>query len=158
MSVLLLDRSAIEKLFRVRRRRAIQLMSALGGGYLVGKTFLIERLQLIEPVGYVEFLSLVSGAAGVLTDSGGIQEETTYLGLPCFTLRANTERPITVSMGTNVLLGLAPERISEVPALLEAARGKQASIPPLWDGGAAERIVDVLARYPLEELVVAETR
>ena len=118
----------------------------------------LERLQLIEPVGYVEFLSLVSGAAGVLTDSGGIQEETTYLGLPCFTLRANTERPITVSMGTNVLLGLAPERISEVPALLEAARGKQASIPPLWDGGAAERIVDVLARYPLEELVVAETR
>ena len=118
----------------------------------------VERLQLIEPVGYVEFLSLVSGAAGVLTDSGGIQEETTYLGLPCFTLRANTERPITVSMGTNVLLGLAPERISEVPALLEAARGKQASIPPLWDGGAAERIVDVLARYPLEELVVAETR
>ena len=118
----------------------------------------VERLQLIEPVGYVEFLSLVSGAAGVLTDSGGIQEETTYLGLPCFTLRANTERPITVSMGTNVLLGLAPERISEVPGLLEAARGKQASIPPLWDGGAAERIVDVLARYPLEELVVAETR
>jgi len=118
----------------------------------------VERLQLIEPVGYVEFLSLVSGAAGVLTDSGGIQEETTYLGLPCFTLRANTERPITVSMGTNVLLGLAPERISEVPALLEAARGKQASIPPLWDGGAAERIVDVLARYPVEELVVAETR
>ena len=89
----------------------------------------VERLQLIEPVGYVEFLSLVSRAAGVLTDSGGIQEETTYLGLPCFTLRANTERPITVSMGTNVLLGLAPERI-----------------------------VDVLARYPLEELVVAETR
>ena len=118
----------------------------------------VERLQLIEPVGYVEFLSLVSGAAGVLTDSGGIQEETTYLGLPCFTLRANTERPITVSMGTNVLLGLAPERISEVPGLLEAARGKQASIPPLWDGGAAERIVDVLARYPLEELVVVETR
>jgi UDP-N-acetylglucosamine 2-epimerase (non-hydrolysing) len=117
----------------------------------------LERLLLLEPLGYVEFMSLVSGSAGVLTDSGGIQEETTYLGLPCFTLRPNTERPITVAMGTNVLLGLAPERIAEVPSLLEAARGKQASIPPLWDGKASERIVDVLARYPLEEPAVAET-
>ena len=118
----------------------------------------LDRLRLIEPVGYVEFLSLVDGSAGVLTDSGGIQEETTYLGLPCFTLRATTERPITVSMGTNILLGLAPERIAEVPVLLEAARSKQTSIPPLWDGRAAERIVDVLARYPLDEPLVAKTR
>ena len=91
-------------------------------------------------------MSLVSGSAGVLTDSGGIQEETTYLGLPCFTLRPNTERPITVSMGTNVILGLAPERIAEVPGLIAAAQGKDASVPPLWDGKASERIVDVLAR------------
>ena len=118
----------------------------------------LDRLRLIEPVGYVEFLSLVAGSAGVLTDSGGIQEETTYLGLPCLTLRDNTERPITVSMGTNILLGLAPERIAEVPVLLEAARSKQASIPPLWDGRAAERIVDVLARDPLDEPLVAKTR
>jgi UDP-N-acetylglucosamine 2-epimerase (non-hydrolysing) len=118
----------------------------------------LERLLLLDPLGYVEFMSLVSGSAGVLTDSGGIQEETTYLGLPCFTLRPNTERPITVSMGTNILLGLAPERIAEVPALLQAARGKQTSIPPLWDGRAAERIVDVLARYPLEERAVSGTR
>ena len=118
----------------------------------------LDRLRLIEPVGYVEFLSLVAGSAGVLTDSGGIQEETTYLGLPCFTLRATTERPITVSMGTNILLGLAPERIAEVPVLLAAVRGKQASIPPLWDGRAAERIVDVLACYPLDEPLVAKTR
>ena len=97
-------------------------------------------------VGYIEFLSLVGGSAAVLTDSGGIQEETTYLGLPCFTLRANTERPITVSMGTNTLLGLDPERIADVPALLSAARQKETSVPPLWDGKAAERIVDVLAR------------
>jgi len=110
-----------------------------------------ERLRLLEPVGYVEFLSLVAGSAGVLTDSGGIQEETTYLGLPCFTLRATTERPITVSMGTNVLLGLAPERIAEVPALIEAARAKDAAIPPLWDGKASERIADVLERYLIEE-------
>jgi len=118
----------------------------------------LDRLRLIEPVGYVEFLSLVAGSAGVLTDSGGIQEETTYLGLPCLTLRDNTERPITVSMGTNILLGLAPERIAEVPVLLEAARSKQTSIPPLWDGRAAERIVDVLARDPLDEPLVAKTR
>jgi UDP-N-acetylglucosamine 2-epimerase (non-hydrolysing) len=105
----------------------------------------LDRLKLLEPVGYVEFLSLVAGSAGVLTDSGGIQEETTYLGLPCFTLRANTERPITVSMGTNTLLGLDPARIAEVPALLETAPAKETQIPPLWDGKASERIVDVLA-------------
>jgi UDP-N-acetylglucosamine 2-epimerase (non-hydrolysing) len=80
-----------------------------------------------------------------LTDSGGIQEETTYLGLPCLTLRANTERPITVSMGTNTLLGLDPARIADVPELLEAAPAKESRIPPLWDGKASERIVDVLA-------------
>jgi UDP-N-acetylglucosamine 2-epimerase (non-hydrolysing) len=106
----------------------------------------LERLLLLEPVGYVEFMSLVGGSAGVLTDSGGIQEETTFLGLPCFTLRPNTERPITVSMGTNVILGLAPERIAEVPGLIAAAQGKEASVPPLWDGKASERIVEVLAR------------
>jgi UDP-N-acetylglucosamine 2-epimerase (non-hydrolysing) len=115
------------------------------------------RLRLIEPVGYIEFLSLVEGSAGALTDSGGIQEETTFLGLPCFTLRANTERPITVEMGTNVLLGLAPERIAEVPALLAEARGKPARVPPLWDGKAAARIADVLERFPLEERAVAHT-
>jgi len=120
--------------------------------------FDLKRLRLLEPVGYVEFLSLVAGSAGVLTDSGGIQEETTFLGLPCFTLRDNTERPITVSMGTNVLLGLAPERITEVPALIVAAGGKETAVPPRWDGKASERIVDVLARFPLEEPVVAQTK
>jgi UDP-N-acetylglucosamine 2-epimerase (non-hydrolysing) len=106
----------------------------------------LDRLRLLDPVGYVEFLSLVAGSAGVLTDSGGIQEETTYLGLPCFTLRANTERPITLTMGTNTLLGLDPARIAEVPALLAEAQRKEAQIPPLWDGKASERIVDVLAQ------------
>jgi UDP-N-acetylglucosamine 2-epimerase (non-hydrolysing) len=117
----------------------------------------VERLLLLEPVGYIEFMSLLSGSAGVLTDSGGIQEETTFLGLPCFTLRPNTERPITVAMGTNVVLGADPERVADVPALLEVARGKEAAIPPLWDGKASERIADVLARYLLEEPAVAET-
>lgn len=104
------------------------------------------RLRLLEPVGYLEFLSLIEGAAGVLTDSGGIQEETTFLGIPCFTLRANTERPITCSVGTNTLLGLDPERILEVPGLLDAARARAGRIPEGWDGAASARVVDVLAR------------
>jgi UDP-N-acetylglucosamine 2-epimerase (non-hydrolysing) len=96
---------------------------------------------MTDPVGYLEFLGLVSDAAAVLTDSGGIQEETTYLGVPCFTLRDNTERPITVEIGTNTLLGLKPERIAELPALIGA---KRAEVPPYWDGAAAARLADVL--------------
>ena len=103
------------------------------------------RLRLLEPLGYIEFLSLLTDAAGALTDSGGLQEETTYLGVPCFTLRDTTERPITVESGTNTLLGLAPERIAQVPRLLALATPSAAQVPPLWDGMAAERIVDVLA-------------
>lgn len=102
-------------------------------------------LELLEPMGYLEFLALVAAAAGVLTDSGGIQEETTFLGVPCLTFRENTERPITESMGTNLLLGLSPERIGEVPELLAQVRARPHRIPPLWDGQAAERIVDTLA-------------
>jgi UDP-N-acetylglucosamine 2-epimerase (non-hydrolysing) len=104
----------------------------------------LERLLLLPPLGYVEFMSLISGSAGVLTDSGGIQEETTFLGIPCFTLRPNTERPVTVSMGTNTLLGVDPARIGDVPALLAAAGGREPRIPALWDGKASERIVEVL--------------
>ncbi|HEV2975265.1 MAG TPA: UDP-N-acetylglucosamine 2-epimerase (non-hydrolyzing) [Solirubrobacteraceae bacterium] len=104
-------------------------------------------LALLEPIGYVEFLALVAHAAGVLTDSGGIQEETTFLGVPCLTLRENTERPITESMGTNLLLGLAPARIREAPELLARVRARLRQVPPLWDGRAARRIVDVLADW-----------
>ena len=103
-----------------------------------------ERFRLADPIGHTEFLGLVGASAGVLTDSGGIQEETTYLGVPCFTLRSTTERPITVSAGTNVLLGLAPERIAEIPALLDS-RPHRSEPPALWDGRAAERLVDALA-------------
>jgi UDP-N-acetylglucosamine 2-epimerase (non-hydrolysing) len=102
-------------------------------------------LAMLEPLGYLEFLALVARAAGVLTDSGGIQEETTHLGVPCLTLRDNTERPITETMGTNLLLGLAPERIHDAPELLAQVRTRSHQIPPLWDGHAAERIVDILA-------------
>jgi UDP-N-acetylglucosamine 2-epimerase (non-hydrolysing) len=103
-------------------------------------------VQLIEPVGYVEFLGLVSDAAGVLTDSGGIQEETTFLGIPCFTLRDNTERPVTVELGTNTLLGLDPQRIAELPELIAAARRRDATVPPYWDGRASERVAEVLSQ------------
>jgi UDP-N-acetylglucosamine 2-epimerase (non-hydrolysing) len=115
------------------------------------------RLRLIDPIGYLEFLSLVQGAAAVLTDSGGIQEETTYLGIPCFTLRDNTERPVTCTVGTNTLLGLDPRRVAEIPALLAAAGGRAAGVPEGWDGAAAERIADVLAAVSLDELTTAAT-
>jgi UDP-N-acetylglucosamine 2-epimerase (non-hydrolysing) len=117
-----------------------------------GDDWASERLRLLEPLGYLDFLGLVAEAAAVVTDSGGIQEETTYLGIPCFTLRANTERPITVAQGTNVLLGLAPERIGEVPGLLPDVVGRRQQVPPLWDGRAAARVVDVLASSGLPDL------
>jgi|SRR5579875_118830 len=107
------------------------------------------RLRLLEPVGYLEFLSLVKTAAGVITDSGGIQEETTFLGIPCFTLRANTERPVTCTVGTNRLLGLDPARILEVPDLIAQGAPRPHAVPQGWDGMAARRIVDVLARAQL---------
>jgi len=101
-------------------------------------------LLLSEPLGYVEFLSLLADAGAVLTDSGGIQEETTYLGVPCFTLRDNTERPVTIRAGTNTLLGLDPAAIAAIPQALSAPRPARTEPPPLWDGRAAERIADVL--------------
>ncbi len=112
-------------------------------------------VRLLEPLGYLDFMALVDGAAALLTDSGGIQEETTYLGIPCFTLRENTERPITIELGTNTLLGLAPERIGELPGLIATAHDRPNGVVPLWDGHAAERIVDVLAASELPERPVA---
>ena len=105
-----------------------------------------SRLTLLEPIGYLEFLNLVKRSAAVLTDSGGIQEETTFLGIPCFTLRDNTERPITCTLGTNTLLGLDPSRIREIPRLLAGAGTRPRRVPDGWDGEAAGRLVDVLAR------------
>ena len=103
-------------------------------------------LQLTEPLGYIDFLSLLADAGAVLTDSGGIQEETTYLGVPCFTLRANTERPVTIRAGTNTLLGLDPAAIAGIPAALAERPAERPDPPPLWDGHAAERIADVIRR------------
>jgi UDP-N-acetylglucosamine 2-epimerase (non-hydrolysing) len=103
-----------------------------------------RRVLLLDPLGYVEFLSLQAEACAVLTDSGGVQEETTFLGVPCFTLRNSTERPVTVAYGTNTLLGLDTSRISEIGEMLTAARPTQSTRPPLWDGRAAERIAEVI--------------
>jgi UDP-N-acetylglucosamine 2-epimerase (non-hydrolysing) len=105
-----------------------------------------EGIHLSEPVGYLDFLSLEADAGAVLTDSGGIQEETTYLGVPCFTLRDNTERPVTIRAGTNTLLGLDPGRIGEIPELL-ASRSASSQRPLFWDGHAAERVADAIADW-----------
>jgi UDP-N-acetylglucosamine 2-epimerase (non-hydrolysing) len=101
-------------------------------------------LLLCDPLGYIDFLSLLADAGAVLTDSGGIQEETTYLGIPCFTLRNNTERPITITAGTNTLLGLDPSAIAQIPEALAQRPPKGPDSPPLWDGHASERIADVV--------------
>lgn len=116
--------------------RTRKMMEGVGTGH--------PGLLLSEPLGYLDFLSLLADAGAVLTDSGGIQEETTYLGIPCFTLRDNTERPVTIRAGTNTLLGLDPAAIAGIPAALAARGDAPSEPPPLWDGHAAERIADVV--------------
>ena len=106
------------------------------------------KLHLSEPLPYIEFLALQSRAAIVITDSGGIQEETTYLGVPCLTLRNNTERPVTVSIGTNVIVGQSKEKLRDELAKIVSGNGKKGAIPPLWDGHAGERIASTLSRMP----------
>ena len=101
-------------------------------------------LVLVEPLGYLEFLGLMAQCALMLTDSGGIQEETTALGVPCLTLRDNTERPVTVSEGTNTLLGADPGAIVPAAAEILAGRGKRGRVPEGWDGRASERLADVV--------------
>lgn len=102
------------------------------------------RLHLIEPLGYLQFNYLVKHAKAVLTDSGGITEETTVMGVPCMTLRDNTERPETITVGTNELLGTDPKAIKPAMETLFAGNWKQGSIPEKWDGAAAKRIIEVL--------------
>jgi UDP-N-acetylglucosamine 2-epimerase (non-hydrolysing) len=110
---------------------------------------LARGLWLCEPLGYLDFLKLMAGAKMVLTDSGGIQEETTILGIPCLSLRAHTERPVTVSAGTNILVGV--ERDNIVAKALEILHRPLLSrrVPELWDGHAAKRIVQILLRHPM---------
>lgn len=103
-----------------------------------------QRIRILEPQPYLTFLAMQCGATVVITDSGGIQEETTYLGVPCLTLRENTERPITVSLGTNMLVGRDPNTLRKELAKILAGDGKKGSIPPFWDGHAAERIAQIV--------------
>ena len=106
----------------------------------------LPGLQMIDPAGYLDFLKLMSSARLVLTDSGGIQEETTILQVPCLTLRENTERPVTVEIGTNQLVGRDPERILAAYRKVLEGGGPPGRLPPGWDGRAAGRITDVLLR------------
>jgi UDP-N-acetylglucosamine 2-epimerase (non-hydrolysing) len=108
--------------------------------------FRFPNVQLTEPLGYLEFMKLVKHARLVLTDSGGIQEETTYLGVPCLTLRRNTERPSTVEQGTNVLVGPDPQRIVAETHKVLAKRTNGHQVPELWDGRASQRIVEILLK------------
>ena len=106
---------------------------------------LFPNLHIVEPMGYLEFNYLVERAKAVVTDSGGITEETTVMGVPCITLRDNTERPETCTVGTNELIGTKPEAIKPAMDKLFAGQWKKGSIPDLWDGRAAERIVKILS-------------
>jgi UDP-N-acetylglucosamine 2-epimerase (non-hydrolysing) len=113
----------------------------------------LPGLLLTEPLGYLDFIKLLSHSRLVLTDSGGIQEETTVLGVPCLTLRNNTERPATVTEGTNTLVGLDPERIVATAQDVLASPSGPTTVPELWDGRAAARIVDVLLTPDLRRSV-----
>ncbi|MBI5418502.1 MAG: UDP-N-acetylglucosamine 2-epimerase (non-hydrolyzing) [Deltaproteobacteria bacterium] len=103
-------------------------------------------VTMIDPVGYLDMLYAVRGAAVVLTDSGGLQEETTALGVPCITIRENTERPVTVELGTNYLAGTKPEAILSAAREILSGKAKRGAVPPLWDGEAAGRIAAILLR------------
>jgi UDP-N-acetylglucosamine 2-epimerase (non-hydrolysing) len=106
----------------------------------------LRGLRMVEPVGYLDFLKLMASARVVLTDSGGIQEETTILGVPCLTLRENTERPITAEVGTNRIVGQEPERILAAYREVRGGAATAGQVPPLWDGHAAERILQILRK------------
>lgn len=117
---------------------------------MLDKVEAISGLTLSEPLGYLDFLNLMDNASVIVTDSGGIQEESTYLQVPCITLRDSTERPITVDLGTNELMDLDPSVIIPRVEALLSGEGKKGQIPPLWDGKAATRIADTL-----EQLLMA---
>jgi UDP-N-acetylglucosamine 2-epimerase (non-hydrolysing) len=114
--------------------------------HLTGRVQENSALHIIDPVGYIPFLALQDSAAIVLTDSGGIQEETTFLGVPCITLRENTERPVTIETGTNLMTGLDIPQIVNFSKDAFSGNWKAASIPKLWDGKASARILDVLQK------------
>jgi UDP-N-acetylglucosamine 2-epimerase (non-hydrolysing) len=122
--------------------RTVANLSRLGLAERFGQ---MQQLRIVEPLGYLDFLKLMGSAAVVLTDSGGIQEETTILGVWCLTLRENTERPVTVTSGTNAIVGTDPERIVTAYRRRRAERMNEPPVPEKWDGRAAERIAGILA-------------
>jgi UDP-N-acetylglucosamine 2-epimerase (non-hydrolysing) len=111
---------------------------------LEGISYHHDRVIQMEPLGYLEFIYLVKNARSIITDSGGITEEATVLGVPCITLRDSTERPETITIGTNELAGTNPENLGPYLAKIAAGNWKKGSIPPLWDGKTAYRIIDKL--------------
>jgi UDP-N-acetylglucosamine 2-epimerase (non-hydrolysing) len=111
-----------------------------------------KNLILTEPIGYIDFLSLIKNARLIVTDSGGIQEESTYLGVQCITVRDNTERPITVKLGTNQLIGTNLESVKTAAIKILGGNIKKGSVPPLWDGHTAERIVEIIFNDLKEKL------
>ncbi|MBE4747443.1 UDP-N-acetylglucosamine 2-epimerase (non-hydrolyzing) [Corallococcus sp. ZKHCc1 1396] len=123
--------------------RTRKMISEQGHGPELEKT---PALKLVDPMGYLEFLSLTSQAQLVMTDSGGLQEETTALGVPCLTLREETERPVTVEVGTNEVVGTDPARIREAADRVLSGDVKKGRVPELWDGRTGERIADLYAR------------
>jgi UDP-N-acetylglucosamine 2-epimerase (non-hydrolysing) len=125
--------------------RTRKTIAELGFSERIGKA---TGLRVIDPLGYIDFLGLYSKARLVLTDSGGIQEETTVMGIPCITLRETTERPVTVEMGTNNVVGTDPAKITTTAfAALDGSKSPQHGVPPLWDGHTADRILDALSQF-----------
>ncbi len=110
-------------------------------------TALSKNIILTEPQGYIEFLSLIKGAWAVITDSGGVQEETTYLQVPCITIRPNTERPITVDLGTNTMADNSVGTIKSILERIQSGNYKKGQIPPMWDGYSSEKIVDACVKF-----------
>jgi UDP-N-acetylglucosamine 2-epimerase (non-hydrolysing) len=148
--------SELAPLFFVSHPRTRERLQRVKAGHrLIELNDSLERLELgsiylLPPLPYSDFLRLMAGSKAVLTDSGGVQEETTYLGIPCLTLRENTERPVTVEMGNNQIVGLDHRRIFASLCRIMENTWPTTSIPPLWDGRAAERIVEILqASRPL---------
>ena len=127
--------------------RTKKMMQSYG---LSDRAAAIGNLIITDPIGYLDFMQLMQHARLVLTDSGGIQEETTYLQIPCLTVRENTERPVTITAGTNQLLGTDTQKITEAAEKIFAGQCKKGTIPELWDGHAAERIVKILTEKTLQ--------
>lgn len=143
MEQIIINVHGLPIIFPIHPRTAKIFYNLWGDEKALAKRF--PNLHIVEPMGYLEFNYLVDRAKAVVTDSGGITEETTVMGVPCITLRDNTERPETCTIGTNELIGTNPDAIKPALDVLFAGNWKKGAIPPLWDGHTAERIVEILA-------------